>query len=81
MYKRQANDCPPVTYHRIALRERVWLRRLQVAAGDEVAPGAVIAVFSTEPDETLDVAPQRPVRVSVAGILHEPDWWQDDPSP
>ncbi len=74
------HDCPPVTYHRIALRERAWLRRLEVAAGDEVANGAVVAVFSTEPDEPLDVTPGRAVRVSVAGILHEPDWWGDEPS-
>ena len=75
-----AHDCPPVTYHRIALRERVWLRRLEVAAGDEVATGAVVAVFSNEPDEPLDAAAGRAVRVSVAGILNEPDWWRDEPS-
>lgn len=76
-----AHDCPPVTYHRIALRERAWLRRFEVTAGDDVAAGAVVALFSTGPDESLDAPPGRAVRVSVAGILHEPDWWRDEPSP
>src|SRR5207342_1585724 len=34
------HDCPPVSMYRIALRDRVWLRKLAVAIGDDIAVGA-----------------------------------------
>jgi hypothetical protein len=68
------HDCPPVSYYRIGLRDKAWLRKLLVAPGDYVEPGAVMAHFSTEPDEALDDAPSRAVRISIAGILNQSDW-------
>ncbi len=67
-----AQDCPPISHFRVVLRERAWLRRLLVARGDEVAVGAPLAWFSTEPDEPLDAAPAREARISIAGILMPP---------
>ncbi len=69
------HDCPPVTFHRIASREHAWLRQLSVGLNDEAEPGAILAILSTMPDESLDSAPARAARCSVAGILHESDWW------
>jgi hypothetical protein len=69
------HDCPPVSAFRIVLRDRAWLRRLAVAPGDDVEIGATIAQFSTEPDEPLDSEPARAVRVTIAGILGQSDWW------
>jgi len=69
------HDCPAISYFRIAVRERAWVRRLPVCAGDELAPGATLAHLSTEPDEALDAQPFRAARLSVAGILFQPEWW------
>jgi hypothetical protein len=69
------HDCPAISYFRIAVRERAWVRRLSVAKGDEPEPGATLAHLTTDPDEALDGAPSRAARVSVAGILYQAEWW------
>jgi hypothetical protein len=68
-------DCPPISYYRLTLRERVWLRRLDVAPGDERKVGAAFARFSTEPNEPFDKEPVRSVRVITAGIIYHSDLW------
>ncbi len=68
------HDCPPITHYRLALRDRVWLRRLDVVAGDRVDVGASLALFSTTPDEALDGEPARPVRMAIAGIIPQSVW-------
>lgn len=70
------HDCPPISMYRIAMRERVWLRRLLVAPGDDAEVGAALAHFSTEPGEPLDGKPTRAVRVTIAGIIDQSDWWR-----
>ncbi len=70
-----SHDCPPISFHRLALRERAWLRRLLVAPGQDVAAGAVLALLSTDPEESLEGTEHRPARCSIAGILPQPDWW------
>ena len=73
------HDCPPVSLYRIALRDRVWLRKLAIAPGDDMAIGAPMALFSTEPDESLEGSPAREVRVTIAGILDRSNWWIEEP--
>ena len=68
------HDCPPITHCRLVVRERAWLRRLEVAERSEPAFGDRLALFSTEPDEPLDVAPGRQVRVAIAAILRQGAW-------
>ena len=68
-----AHDCPPITFHRIAVRERVWVRRILVSAGEEVPVGSVLALCSTAPDEGVDEEPARALRVSIIGILLQTD--------
>ena len=70
------HDCPPVSLDRIALRDRVFLRRLCVAPRDELPIGAALAQFSTEPDEALDREPARTVRITLAGIVYPNEWWE-----
>lgn len=70
-----AHDCPPVTYHRIALRDRAWLRRVLVRPGQEIAVGAPMLILSSDPDEDADAPPGRAARTSIAGIMHQTDWW------
>ena len=70
-----AHDCPPVTYHRIALRDRAWLRRVLARPGEEIAVGAALLILSSDPDEDPDAPPERQARTSVAGIMHQTDWW------
>jgi pyruvate/2-oxoglutarate dehydrogenase complex dihydrolipoamide acyltransferase (E2) component len=69
------HDCPAISYFRIAVRERAWVRRVTIAAGDEIVPGTALAHLSTDPAEALDDVPSRAARVSVAGILYQPEWW------
>jgi pyruvate/2-oxoglutarate dehydrogenase complex dihydrolipoamide acyltransferase (E2) component len=72
-----SHDCPPISFFRLALRDRAWLRRLYVSPGNEIEVGAPLAQFSTEPNEPLDREPGRPARVSIAGILPQSDWWNE----
>src|SRR5512141_2423040 len=74
------HDCPPITLYRVALRERAWLRALNAPAGSSIEPGCVLARFSTTPDEPLGQSDAREVRVTIAGISHPPEWWEDDTS-
>ncbi len=73
-----SQDCPPISYYRIVLRDRAWLRQLMVAPGDEVAVGATLALFSSERDEPLDGIPARALRVTIAGVAPPSDWWSGD---
>lgn len=69
-----SHDCPPVAAYRLVVRDRAWLRRLDVAPGDEPEVGASLALFSTEPDEPLDGPPAREARVTVAGMIKQSIW-------
>jgi hypothetical protein len=69
-----AHDCPPVSFFRIAFRERAWLRRLNVASGEIRETGAELALFSTEQDESVESVPARLARFTTAGIIYQPDW-------
>lgn len=69
------HDCPPISLYRMAMRDRVWLRRLAIAHGDTVEVGANLACFTTEPGEPLIGMPGRAARVTVAGIIDQASWW------
>lgn len=68
-------NCPPTSYHRIVLREKLLLRQVLVTAGQYCAPGACIAIFGNTADEPLDAGIARPVRIMAAGIMHHPQMW------
>jgi hypothetical protein len=70
-----AQECPPVSYYRLVLRETVFLRQIDVAPGQHCALGERLALFSTEPDESLDQDVDRQVRCTVAGIIHHDGMW------
>ena len=70
------HDCPPISFYRIAMRERVWLRSLIVTPGTDVEVGAALACFSTVPGEPLDGEAARAARVTIAGIIDQSDWWR-----
>jgi hypothetical protein len=74
-----AHDCPPISLFRIILRDRVWLRRIAVARGDDVPVGGLLATFSTTADESPEGEPARPVRVTIAGILAQSQAWREEP--
>ncbi len=74
------HDCPPVSHYRLVLRERLWLRRLGVKPGDEIDVGAMLALFSTKPDDVLDGKPVRAARIAVAGIVYQADLWGETPA-
>lgn len=70
----QAHDCPPVTYYRLVLRDRAWLRSLKVSAGDTCPVGTVMALFTTTEDEPLDQSEGRELRTSIAAIIPPMGW-------
>jgi hypothetical protein len=70
-----AQNCPPISYYRMVLRDRLWLRKLLVAPGETCEAGARIALLSTEPDEPLDGVPARAARCMTAGIVFHDGMW------
>jgi hypothetical protein len=73
------HDCPPVGHFCLTVRDRAWLRRLDVGSGDEPAVGASIALFSTEPEEPVEGAPKRQIRVAIAGIIPQSAFGEGEP--
>jgi hypothetical protein len=70
-----AQECPPISFYRFVMREPAWLREIRAVVGEYCAVEERIALFSTEPEESLDQPPARAVRVTVAGIMHHADMW------
>ncbi len=73
-----AHDCPPVSRFRIGTRDGVWLRRVDVREGDEIPVGSPLALLSTEMDETLAGPVARALRVSIAAIMPQGHWLDDE---
>jgi hypothetical protein len=63
-----SQDCPPISFYRIVMRERAYLREVRPGDGAACPVGDVIAIFSTEPDEPLGGVAARAIRVATAGI-------------
>jgi hypothetical protein len=70
-----AQDCPPISYFRVVARERGWVRETCVEAGDSCDVGTLLAILSPEPEDDLEGAPARPVRVTTAGITFHAGMW------
>jgi len=65
-----AQECPPISYYRIVMREPMFVRAMAAGPGDFIGLSSDIALLSTTPDEPLDAAPARPPRVTIAAIMH-----------
>ncbi len=70
-----AQECPPVSFFRVVLREPAWLRKLELVPGKFSELDEEMAIFSTSPDEDISEPPARAVRVTVAGIVHHDGMW------
>jgi hypothetical protein len=70
-----AQECPPISFFRVVLREAAWLRKLSAEPGQFCHLDEALAVFSTEPDEDLGASASRVVRITVAGIVHHEGMW------
>jgi pyruvate/2-oxoglutarate dehydrogenase complex dihydrolipoamide acyltransferase (E2) component len=70
-----AQDCPPISYFRIIIREAIVLRELRVARGESCPVGHVIALFGSTADGATDQPPQRGIRIATAGIIHHGGMW------
>jgi hypothetical protein len=70
-----AQDCPPISYYRLVLREKLWLRRLTVTVGTTWDLEQEIAIFSTEQDEPAEGHIDRGARSAVAGIVYHTGMW------
>jgi hypothetical protein len=67
--------CPPISYFRVVVREKLWLQKTFVVPGNSCDVGAMLALFSTEQDEPLEATPARAIRVTTAGIAHHQGLW------
>lgn len=70
-----AQECPPVSYFRVVLREPVILREFKVQLGEYCEVGQLIALFSTTTDEDLNAESARDIRTATAGIIHHDGLW------
>lgn len=67
--------CPPISYFRVVVREKVWLRKMLVVPGDSCDVGQLLAVFTVEQDDPDEAVPARPLRITTAGIAHHSGMW------
>jgi hypothetical protein len=70
-----AQECPPISFFRVVLRESAWLRKFDVELGRFSQLDEVIAVFSTDQDEDINQSAARQIRATVAGIAHHESMW------
>jgi hypothetical protein len=70
-----SQDCPPISFFRIILRENAVLREIRPAVGQLCPAGELIALFSTTADENISQPPARGVRFATAGIVHHAGMW------
>jgi hypothetical protein len=70
-----AQECPPISYFRVVLREAAWLRKLDLAPGTLSQLDETMAVFSSMPHEDISQPPARAVRTTIAGIVHHDGMW------
>jgi len=68
-------ECPPISYFRVIVREPVHVRRIHFKPGQTMDVGAVVALFASDPEEDPDAAAERPVRIATAGIMHHAGMW------
>ena len=71
-------DCPPISFYRIVMRENVVLRELRVGVGQPCAPGELIAVFSGSASDVVDEPAQRSIRFVTAGIVRHGGMWTEN---
>ncbi len=70
-----AQECPPISFFRVVLREPAVLRTFDVKPGQHIALDKVLAVFSTDPNEDLTQPAARIIRTTAAGIVHHDAMW------
>ena len=70
-----AQECPPISFFRVILREPAVLRRIDAAPGQYRELGEVIALFTPTADDPVDSPADRSVRIATAGIMHHADMW------
>jgi hypothetical protein len=67
--------CPPISYFRVVVREKLWLQKTLVSLGDSCDVGDTLAFFSSDQDESVEAIPTRTIRITTAGIAHHPGLW------
>lgn len=70
-----SQDCAPISFFRIILRENVVLREFRPACGQPCRVGEMIAVFSSFAEEAKEQGAQRGIRFATAGIIHHSGMW------
>jgi hypothetical protein len=67
--------CPPISYFRVVMREKLWLQKMMLSLGDSCEVGSLLALFTAEKDDPIDDPPARAIRIATAGIAHHQGLW------
>src|SRR5438477_239219 len=67
--------CPPISYFRVVVREKLWLQKILLHPGDSCDVGDLLALFSSEEEEAIEATPVRSIRITTAGIAHHRGLW------
>ena len=70
-----AQECPPISFFRVVMREAAWLRKLDLVPGQFCNLEEVMAIFTTDPAEDFSQPAVRPIRTTAAGIVHHESMW------
>lgn len=70
-----AQECPPISFFRVVLREAALLRKLNVVPGQFCKVDELMGLLTTDPNEDLSLPPARTARTMVAGIVHHEGMW------
>ncbi|MBV1917748.1 MAG: hypothetical protein KUG65_06765 [Sphingomonadaceae bacterium] len=68
------HDCPPITSYRMTSSETAWVRQLVAREGEDAMSGDLLALLSTDPDESLEGAESRLARNAIAAIFKPVAW-------
>lgn len=70
-----AQECPPISFFRVVMREPAWLRKFDLVPGRFCKLDELLAIFSSAPEVALDHPAARTIRTTVAGIVHHDGMW------
>jgi hypothetical protein len=67
--------CPPISYFRVVMREKLWLQKTMLSLGDSCEVGSLLALFTAEKTDSIEDPPTRTIRIATAGIAHHQGLW------
>ncbi len=70
-----AQECPPISFYRIVARDRGIIRVQDLTPGQKIDVGEVLALIADSEETDISGPVERPLRATVAGIIHHEGMW------